>query len=159
MTELAGILGEALAGILSHPLIGLVVQGLLVAAVVGWLASAWWTWRDLHRRTHDPVAPYVAAAGVILATPVFFPLALLVYRLVRPQDPAALEDALVLRTLAISGTEPEWSCPGCGRATDADWRRCPDCGAALTVPCAVCGHPVGVGWTICAWCAAELPTA
>lgn len=159
MTELAGIVGEALAGILSHPLIGIVLRGLVIAAVVIWLASAWWVWRDLGQRTHDSLAPYLGATGVLLATPVFFPLALVVYRLVRPQDPVALEDELALRTAAIEGPEPESTCPGCGRITDGEWRRCPDCGAELTVPCAACGRPVGAGWAICAWCAAELPSA
>jgi hypothetical protein len=135
-----------------------VLQALAAAAVVLWIASAWWTYRDLATRTRDPIAPYLAAAGVLLATPLFFPLALLVYRLVRPQHPSAAEDVLALRVAALAA-EPEASCRGCGRETAAEWRRCPDCGTELTRPCDACGHPIGVGWTICAWCAAELPRA
>jgi hypothetical protein len=156
MSELGGILGDVLAGVLGHPLVGLFVQALLAATVVLWLASSWWTFRDLSMRTHDPVAPYLAAAGVLLATPLGFPLALVVYRLVRPPHPTAADDVLALR-IAAFGAGPASSCPACGRPTDADWRRCPGCGAALTVPCEACGHPVGTGWSICAWCAAELP--
>jgi hypothetical protein len=156
MTELGGILAEALAGVLGHPLVGLLVQALLAALFVLWLASAWWTYRDLATRTHDPVAPYLAAAGVVLATPLFFPLALVVYRLVRPQHPSSADDILALRVAAFAGG-PVASCLSCGRATDADWRRCPACGEELTVPCRACGQPVGTGWSICAWCAAELP--
>ena len=158
MSELGGIVAEAVAGVLGHPLVGLLVQALLAAAVVLWLASAWWAFRDLAIRTRDPVAPYLAAAAVLLATPLFFPLALVVYRLLRPPHPSSAEEILALRVAAFVA-EPDAACPSCGRPTDAGWRRCPDCGAALTVPCEACGHPVGTGWSICAWCAAELPGA
>jgi hypothetical protein len=156
MSEIGGIVGETLAGVLGSPLVAALVQGLLLAAMVLWIASAWWVYRDLATRTYDPVAPYLAAAGVLLATPIGFPLALIVYRLVRPAHPSAAEDVLALRIAALNA-EPEASCPGCGRETAADWRRCPDCGTALAMDCDACGQPVAIGWSICAWCAAELP--
>jgi hypothetical protein len=156
MNELGGIVAETFAALLGHPLVAMLVQALLAAAVVLWLVCAWWTFRDLATRTHDPVAPYLAAAGVLLSTPLFFPLALVVYRLVRPPHPSAADEILALR-LAALGAEPEASCPSCGRATRDDWRRCPACGLELTLPCDACGHPVRTGWSICAWCARELP--
>jgi len=156
MSELGGIIADALAGVVGHPLVGLLLQALVVGAIVLWVASAWWVYRDLATRTYDPVAPYLAAAGMLLATPLGFPLALVVYRLVRPQVPSAAEDVLALRIAALTA-EPEAACPGCGRETETDWRHCPDCGTRLTTACAACGQPVGLGWSICAWCAAELP--
>ena len=54
--------------------------------------------------------------------------------------------------------EAEARTPSARRAARGrrDWR-CPDCGTELTTACASCGRPVGLGWSICAWCAAELP--
>jgi hypothetical protein len=159
MSELSGILGQVLAEVMGHPLVGILLQGLAAALVVLWLAAAWWAWRDLADRTDEPVAPYVAAAGVLLATPLFFPLALVVYRLVRPQEPAVTADSLTLRALALTAGPPEAACPSCGLAADPAWRRCPRCGSALSAPCPACDGPTRPDWTICAWCAADLPSA
>jgi hypothetical protein len=156
MSELGGIVGDTLAGIFGSPVVGVLVQALVAAAIVLWLASAWWVYRDLATRTYDPVAPYLAAAGVLLATPLGFPLALVVYRLVRPANASAVEDVLALRIAALN-VEPEARCRGCGREVDNDWRRCPACGTQLTTSCEACGQPVGLTWSICAWCAAVRP--
>ena len=59
--------------------------GMLLALVATlWLATAWWVLTDLGRRQANPAFAYLAAAGVVVATPLFFPLALAVYLILRP---------------------------------------------------------------------------
>ena len=80
-----------------------------------WLATAWWAWRDMEARTGDPLLRGVATAGIVLATPALFPLALIVYLVLRPPRPEEPTRALELRLseLAVgSGTDPD-RCPGC----------------------------------------------
>ena len=63
--------------------------GLRAAAVyvaVVWLAAAYWAFRDMQSRSENPIVPYLAAALIILFTPILFPFAIVVYRVIRPQE-------------------------------------------------------------------------
>jgi hypothetical protein len=131
----------------------------LIAIVVLWLAAAWWTWRDAGARSEDPLVRIVAASGVVLATPLLFPLAILIYLLVRPRARTSVDRALEVRLLALGPDAEPDRCPSCASVVEPGWRRCPACGQPLSSPCPACARPARTDWAICAWCAAELPWA
>jgi RNA polymerase subunit RPABC4/transcription elongation factor Spt4 len=157
MSELFDIVGETVGAILGHPLVGLALRLLALYLAVVWIASAWWTWRDARARSRDALVPYLASAGVILATPVLFPLAVVAYRVLRPPLTLAEEAAAQLQRAVL---EEEAARPTCGRCrafVEEEWLACPSCGTTLAVRCTACGRPLELDWRICAWCAAEVP--
>lgn len=159
MSGLLEIAGEAFGAVLGHPLVGLVARFVAVYLVIVWFASAWWTWRDARARTRDELVPYLAAAGVILASPLFFPLAVVAYRVLRPPLTVAEEAAVQLQLAMLEEEAARSSCGRCGGVVEEDWIACPSCGNALAVRCTDCGRPLELDWQICAWCAAEVPWA
>src|SRR5438874_12810483 len=62
------------------------LKAIAIYFVVLWLAAAYWSFRDLQSRTDNPIAPYLAAALIVVATPLLFPFAIVVYRIVRPHE-------------------------------------------------------------------------
>jgi len=161
MSGIVDAVGQMLGDLLGLPAVGLAGRLLLIALTVLWLATAWWAWRDMEARTGDPLLRAVATAGIVLATPVLFPFAVVVYLVLRPPRPGEPTRALELRVseLAIgSGTDPD-RCPSCRARVAQGWQRCPACGRVLSRDCPACGEPVGLDWQLCAWCAAELPWA
>jgi hypothetical protein len=157
VTDLVDSIGQAFGELLGLPAVGLAGRVLLLAMVVLWLATAWWTWRDMEVRNADPLLRLVATAGIVLATPILFPLAAAVYLILRPRPGEDPTRALELRLAELAvGTDHE-RCPRCGEHTAASWQRCPACGQVLSVACPSCGERVGLDWQLCAWCAAELP--
>lgn len=157
MSGLGDAIGQAFGQVLGLPLVGLGLRLLALYIVVIWLAAAYWTWRDARARTRNPLVPYLAAAGVVLVSPLLFPLAVGVYRLVRPDRTVAAAEAsdLQLAMLEEDATRP--TCAGCGAVVDESWVRCPSCARTLAVRCATCRRPIELDWTICAWCAADVP--
>jgi len=157
MSELADALGKTLGDLLGLPIVGLAGRLALIAMTVLWLVTAWWTWRDMESRTGDVVLRGVATAGVVLATPILFPFAVVIYLLLRPPRRDDPSRALELRLTELEvGADPE-RCPRCRGKVRQGWQRCPACGQVLSRACPACGEPVGLDWQLCAWCAAELP--
>lgn len=157
MSALADLLFELLGEFLALPVVVLAINASLLLLVTFWLASAWWAFRDAGRRTGDPFTPYLVATGVLLLTPLFFPLALIVWRVLRPASTLRERYAADLqRELLAIGAERA-TCPSCARPIEDDWVRCPLCRVTLTAACLACDRPVGLDWTICAWCATDLP--
>jgi hypothetical protein len=128
----------------------------LAYLVIIWLATAYWTFRDLHQRTRNPLAPYLAAGGVLALTPFGFPLALIAYRAVRPPETVVERRARDLEAYVLASEVGRSSCAGCRRAVDEMWMRCPACGLQLATSCHSCGGRVERDWTVCAWCARDL---
>ncbi|HYM83524.1 MAG TPA: zinc ribbon domain-containing protein [Candidatus Dormibacteraeota bacterium] len=150
--EIQGIL-DSIGSLFDNPFVQLAIQGIGVYIVVLWLAAAFWAFRDLQLRTTNPILPYLSAAFVIVFTPVFFPLAVIVYRIVRPQERIGevterelAEEALIAEVEAIK------SCPTCNRRVDDGWILCPTCRTRLNRVCPGCGRLVGLDWSLCAWC-------
>jgi RNA polymerase subunit RPABC4/transcription elongation factor Spt4 len=150
--ELQGI-ADAIGGIFDSPLVQLGLRALAVYWVIFWLAAAYWAFRDLQLRTDNPVLPYLAAAFVIVFTPIFFLAAIVVYRIVRPHEKS---DEVYERTLAqeamLAEIETVKNCPGCRRRVDDEWIVCPTCRTRLNRVCPNCSKLVGLDWSICAWC-------
>ena len=148
---LAGV-GSALAGFFGSPVVQFVIYSILAYLVVLWLASAYWVFRDMQQRTENAILPYLAASLVIVFLPVF-PLAVFVYKIIRPHEKIGevyernlAEEALLAEVEAIK------SCPTCARRVNDEWIICPTCRTRLNRVCPNCSRLVGMDWSLCAWC-------
>jgi RNA polymerase subunit RPABC4/transcription elongation factor Spt4 len=148
---LAGV-GSAIAGFFGSPVVQFVIYSILAYLVVLWLASAYWVFRDMQQRTENAILPYLAASLVIVFLPVF-PLAIFVYKIIRPHEKIGevyernlAEEALLAEVEAIK------SCPTCARRVNDEWIICPTCRTRLNRVCPNCSRLVGLDWSLCAWC-------
>src|SRR5437870_8437373 len=148
---LAGV-GSALAGFFGSPVVQFVGYSIVVYLVVLWLASAYWVFRDMQQRSENAILPYLAASLVIVFLPVF-PLAIFVYKIIRPHEKIGevyernlAEEALLAEVDSIR------SCPTCARRVHDEWIICPTCRTRLNRVCPNCSRLVGLDWSLCAWC-------
>jgi double zinc ribbon protein len=148
--------GEAIGALLADPSVGLILRVAAAYWVAVWLASALWAFVDLRRRTANPVLPYVSAAAVVLLSPVLFPFAVLIHRIVRPAGTVAERRLAGLRDAALAGELVLVRCSGCGTVADLDWILCPACRRPLGHHCDQCGRTAGIDWDVCAWCGSTL---
>ena len=153
MDQIFGEIGKALAGFFGSPVVQLALQAIVVYLIILWLAGAYWAFRDMQQRTENPILPYVAASFIIVFTPIFFPLAIFVYKIVRPHEKIGevyernlAEEALLAEVEAIK------SCPTCARRVNDEWIICPTCRTRLNRVCPNCSRLVGLDWSLCAWC-------
>ncbi len=151
--KLGDLLGSVFGGLFDQPAVRLGLAAIGGYVVVLWLASAWWAFHDSRRRSVEPAAPYLAAGLVVLATPLLFPLALLVYAVLRPGRTLA-ESRLIRLEHEVEAGESDLAsvCPTCARLVDEAWLSCPSCRTRLAYACRGCGRPVGLDWSLCAWC-------
>src|ERR671919_2397580 len=126
--QLLDTLGSEIGKIFDSPLVRLMLQAIAFYVVLLWAATAYWAYRDLQSRTTNPVAPYLAAALIILFTPIFFPFGLLLYRIIRPSETVAEanERALAEEAMLVE-VEAQPHCANCHRRVHADWIICPNC--------------------------------
>lgn len=156
MSTLIDLAYETLGAILAHPAVGTGLRLGLVYLSIVWLASAWWAFRDAGLRMRWAPAPYVVAASVVLLTPLLFPLAIAVWRVVRPATTLRDARASALQHELLVDDATRETCPSCGLDVTGDWVRCPACRHRLATPCTGCGRNVAPDWTICAWCATDI---
>jgi RNA polymerase subunit RPABC4/transcription elongation factor Spt4 len=150
--EIQGIF-DSIGSLFDNPFVQLAIQGIGVYFVVLWLAAAFWAFRDLQLRTANPVLPYLGAALIIVFTPVFFPLAVIVYRIVRPAERIGeVNERELAEEALLAEVEAVRSCPTCHRRVHEDWLLCPSCRTRLNRVCPGCGRLVGLDWSLCAWC-------
>src|SRR5262249_38697213 len=114
----------------------------------------------MQQRSENPILPYVAASFIILFTPIFFPLAIFIYKIVRPHEKIGetyernlAEEALLAEVEAIK------SCPTCARRVHEEWIICPTCRTRLNRVCPNCSRLVGLDWSLCAWCGKDFERA
>jgi RNA polymerase subunit RPABC4/transcription elongation factor Spt4 len=153
MEQILGTIGDALGSIFESPILQFGLRALGVYLVIVWLATAYWAFRDMQQRSDNAILPYLASAGIILFTPLFFVLGVWVYRIVRPHEKIAevwernlAEEALLAEVEAIH------HCPTCERRIDDEWIICPTCRTRLNRVCPNCSRLVGLDWSLCAWC-------
>src|SRR5437667_152794 len=122
MDQIFGEIGKALAGFFGSPVVQFAIQAIAVYLIILWLAGAYWAFRDMQQRTENPILPYVAASFIIVFTPIFFPLAIFVYKIIRPHEKIGevyernlAEEALLAEAEAIK------SCPTCARRVHEEW--------------------------------------
>ena len=152
-TDLAGQLGSAFNSFVSSTIVQLILDSIVLYLFIVWLAAAFWAFRDMHERTENPVMPYAAAALILLPTPFFFFLGVIVYRVVRPAERLGEVYERNLAEEALLGkVESVRTCRGCDRRVNDDWIICPWCRTRLNRVCPNCDRLVGLDWTLCAWC-------
>jgi RNA polymerase subunit RPABC4/transcription elongation factor Spt4 len=144
---------DAIGSVFSSPVVQVGIRAVALYVVLVWLACAYWAFRDLQSRTDNAIAPYLAAALIILFTPFLFLFGVVLYRIIRPQERIGetyernlAEEALLSEVEAIG------HCPTCARRVKDDWILCPTCRTRLQRVCPNCSHLVGLDWSICAWC-------
>ena len=153
MDQIFTEIGKALGGFFGSAPVQLALQAIAVYLIILWLAGAYWAFRDMQQRTENPILPYVAASFIIVFTPIFFPLAIFVYKIIRPHEKIGevyernlAEEALLAEVDAIK------SCPTCARRVNDEWIICPTCRTRLNRVCPNCSRLVGLDWSLCAWC-------
>jgi hypothetical protein len=144
---------DAIGSLFSSAPVQIGFRAIALYVVVLWLACAFWAFRDLQSRTENPIAPYLAAAFVIVFTPFFFLFAALLYRVIRPQERIgeSYERTLAEEAL-LNEVEGVPHCPTCARRVRDEWIICPTCRTRLQRVCSNCSRLVGLDWSICAWC-------
>src|SRR5512141_3021582 len=160
--QLLQTLGSEINKFLDSPLVRLTIQAVAFYVVLLWAATAYWAYRDLQQRTSNPIAPYLAAALIILFTPVLFFFGVIVYRILRPSETVAQanERALAEEAMMVE-IESQPHCANCSRQVHEDWIICPTCRNRLRRVCPNCSRLVELDWSLCAWCGKdfERPTA
>ncbi len=150
--EIDGIT-DAIGEFIDSPIIQLGLRALAVYLVVLWLAAAFWAFKDMHGRSDNPFLPYLAAALVIVFTPIFFPLAVIIYRLVRPSERIGeVSERRLAEEALLAEVEAIHTCPTCQRRVHDEWIICPTCRTRLNRVCPNCSKLVGLDWSLCAWC-------
>ena len=153
MEEILGTIGDAISSVIDNPVIQFAFQLFVIYWVLLWLAAAYWAFRDMQLRTENPIAPYLASALIVVFTPVLFPLAVFVYRIVRPQERIGeIYERNLAEEAMLAEIEAIRHCPSCDRRVDAEWIICPTCRTRLNRVCPNCAKLVGLDWSLCAWC-------
>jgi RNA polymerase subunit RPABC4/transcription elongation factor Spt4 len=151
--QLLQTLGSEISKFLDSPIVRLALEGVAFYFVLLWAATAYWAYRDLQTRTTNPVAPYLAAALIIIFTPIFFIFGVIVYRILRPRETVAEanERALAEEAMMVE-IESQPHCANCGRQVHEDWIICPTCRNRLRRVCPNCSRLIELDWSLCAWC-------
>ncbi|HUQ78247.1 MAG TPA: zinc ribbon domain-containing protein [Patescibacteria group bacterium] len=152
MDQIFGEIGKALGGFFGSPVVQFVIYSIAVYLVVLWLASAYWVFRDMQQRTENAILPYAAASLVIVFLPVF-PLAIFVYKIIRPHEKIGeVYERNLAEEALLAEVEGIRSCPTCARRVNDEWIICPTCRTRLNRVCPNCSRLVGLDWSLCAWC-------
>ncbi|MES2210166.1 MAG: zinc ribbon domain-containing protein [Chloroflexota bacterium] len=160
MEEILGTIGGAIGSVFDNPVIKFGFQIVAIYWAILWLAAAYWAFRDLQLRTDNPIAPYLAAAFVIVFTPVLFPLAVFAYRIVRPQERIGeIYERNLAEEAMLAEIESVRHCPACDRTVHDEWIICPTCRTRLNRVCPNCSKLVGLDWSLCAWCGRDFERA
>jgi RNA polymerase subunit RPABC4/transcription elongation factor Spt4 len=144
---------EAIGDFFENPVIQFGIRAIAIYIIVLWLASAYWAFRDLQHRTSNPVLPYLAASLIVLFTPIFFLLGVVIYKLIRPAERIGeVNERQLAEEALLAEVEAIHSCPTCHRRVHDEWIICPTCRTRLNRVCPNCGKLVGLDWSLCAWC-------
>lgn len=151
--DLFGTLGAEIGKIFDNPAVQTGLRAIGLYIVFMWLATAFWAYRDMSHRTTNPIAPYLAAALIVLFTPILFIFGVVLYRILRPGMTVAEanERALAEEAMLVE-IESQPHCANCSRQVHADWIICPTCRNRLRRVCPNCSRLVELDWSLCAWC-------
>jgi RNA polymerase subunit RPABC4/transcription elongation factor Spt4 len=160
MDQILTTITDTIGGFFASPIVQLAIQGIAVYIVIIWLAAAYWAFRDMQLRSENPILPYLAAALIVLFTPVLFLFGVVVYRIVRPQEKIGeVYERNLAEEALLAEVESVKSCPACRRRVNEEWIICPTCRTRLNRVCANCGRLVGLDWSLCAWCGKDFERA
>ena len=119
-----------------------------------WLSLILWTYRDILRRSRDPLARILS----VLVVAVLFLPGIVIYLILRPartledEYQHTLEEEALLRSIEESAL-----CPGCSRRVKDAWIVCPNCHTRLKKTCHQCGKLMDLPWNLCPYCATPAP--
>ncbi len=107
----------------------------------------------MQQRSDNAILPYLAAAFIILFTPLFFIFAVWIYKIVRPHEKIGeVWERNLAEEALLAEVESIHHCPSCERRIDDEWIICPSCRTRLKRVCPNCSRLVGMDWSLCAWC-------
>ncbi|HKZ91280.1 MAG TPA: zinc ribbon domain-containing protein [Candidatus Limnocylindrales bacterium] len=150
----------ALSGFVESDVFQVGIRVLVAYIVLIWLASAFWAYRDMRLRSASAFTPYVAAAAIIVFTPIFFLFGLLIYRIVRPKETIAeVNERTLAEEAMLAEIASHTHCANCSRPVHEDWIICPTCRNRLRRVCPNCEHLIELDWTLCAWCGKDFERA
>jgi hypothetical protein len=153
MDQILQSIGDSLNTIFQSDIVQFGLRAVGLYLVIIWLASAYWAFRDMQQRSDNAILPYVAAAGIILFTPIFFIFAVWIYKLVRPHERIGeVWERNLAEEALLAEVESIHHCPTCERRIDDEWIICPTCRTRLKRVCPNCSRLVGMDWSLCAWC-------
>lgn len=153
MNDILAQVGATIGGIVGSPIIQTGLRLILIYLIVIWLATAYWAFRDMQQRSDNVIVPYLAAAGIILFTPIFFVFAVWVYKIIRPHEKVGeVWERNLAEEALLNEVESIHHCPGCDRRINDEWIICPTCRTRLNRVCPNCSRLVGMDWSLCAWC-------
>ena len=153
MDQIFQTIGDSLSGFFKSDIIQFGLRAIGLYLVFLWLATAYWAFRDMQQRSDNAILPYVAAAGIILFTPIFFIFAVWIYKIVRPHEKIGeVWERNLAEEALLAEVESIHHCPSCERRIDDEWIICPNCRTRLKRVCPNCSRLVGMDWSLCAWC-------
>ena len=153
MEQIFQSIGESLSGIFESDIVQFGLRAIGIYLVILWLASAYWAFRDMQQRSDNAILPYIAAAGIIVFTPIFFIFAVWIYKIVRPHEKIGeVWERNLAEEALLAEVESIHHCPTCERRIDDEWIICPTCRTRLKRVCPNCSRLVGMDWSLCAWC-------
>jgi hypothetical protein len=160
MDQILKDIGNAISSIFSNEVVQLAFRGIGIYIVIIWLATAFWAYQDMKHRTANPILPYLAAALIVVFTPIFFIFAAILYRIIRPQERIGeAHERMLAEEAMLAEVEQIDHCAGCGRRVVDGWIVCPTCRTRLRRVCPSCGKLVGTDWALCAWCGTDFEVA
>lgn len=155
-SQLGAIISDFLGPIIHSPVVDTSLRLATWGLVILWFVTVLWAFRDAMARTHNLVVVLGAPAVVLAATPLGFPLAVLIWRILRPQHTMAEAREQRLTIEALRAASRPHTCPSCRATVNEKWRRCPWCRTWLMAPCPRCERLVEPSAAVCPWCVLEL---
>ena len=153
MEDILNQISASLNDIFKSDIVQFGIRAIGLYLVIIWLATAYWAFRDMQQRSDNAILPYVAAAGIILFTPIFFIFAVWIYKIVRPHEKIGeVWERNLAEEALLAEVESIHHCPSCERRIDDEWIICPSCRTRLKRVCPNCSRLVGMDWSLCAWC-------
>ncbi|MFL5673869.1 MAG: double zinc ribbon domain-containing protein [Chloroflexota bacterium] len=153
MDQILKPIGDTLSSFFESDIVQFGLRAIGLYLVILWLATAYWAFRDMQQRSDNAILPYLAAAFIILFTPIFFIFAFWFYKIVRPHEKIGeVWERNLAEEALLAEVESIHHCPGCDRRIDEEWIICPSCRTRLKRVCPNCSRLVGMDWSLCAWC-------
>lgn len=154
-SEPTDLIGDAFAALIANPAVQTALTVLALLWVALYVIAAIGTYHDIAERTGRRQRALAAAAIVIAATPVAFPVALLLIRALRPSDASRDREATTIEARVMAAEAAALvDCPTCGTPLPADWLACPTDGALVRARCAACKGAIPLNARACPLCAA-----
>ncbi len=153
MDQIFQSIGDSLSSVFQSEVVQFGIRMIGLYLIILWLASAYWAFRDMQQRSDNAILPYIAAAGIIVFTPIFFIFAVWIYKIVRPHEKIGeVWERNLAEEALLAEVESIHHCPTCERRIDDEWIICPNCRTRLKRVCPNCSRLVGMDWSLCAWC-------